>query len=324
VCVCVCVCVFGGGGCWLGESLAADRRERKLGVRRRWLAGAGAAAAEARRARSFPLPAPSRPPPPLPPAFHQITAHRAGHVLGAAMFSVDIEGVVTLYTGDYSRVADRHLPAADTPARAPDIRERRPLGGGRGLGAGPGRRRPSTAAHPLSLGCAASGPSASAAASCFSSCTHTAAPLPPQFPALPVIVKSTYGVSRHLVRDVREKRFLSLAPSPRPPPFRSTHQSSSSPPMACPATSRATCARSASSTRWSPRCCGGARCCCPSWRSAARRWGQGRGRVGGRVGGLGGVAATLPRGRTALAAAPATNPQTPNPSNPPGAPPDAG
>lgn len=53
----------------------------------------------------------------------QITAYRAGHVLGAAMFMVDIEGVRTLYTGDYSRVADRHLPAADTPAQRPDIRE---------------------------------------------------------------------------------------------------------------------------------------------------------------------------------------------------------
>jgi cleavage and polyadenylation specificity factor subunit 3 len=53
----------------------------------------------------------------------RVTAHRAGHVLGAAMFTVDIEGARVLYTGDYSRVADRHLPAADTPAPRPDIRE---------------------------------------------------------------------------------------------------------------------------------------------------------------------------------------------------------
>ncbi|KIZ07536.1 Cleavage and polyadenylation specificity factor subunit 3 [Monoraphidium neglectum] len=74
----------------------------------------------------------------------QVTAHRAGHVLGAAMFTVDIGGVRTLYTGDYSRVADRHLPGADTPHLRPDI----------------------------------------------------------------LIVESTYGVSRHLAREVREKRFL--------------------------------------------------------------------------------------------------------------------
>lgn len=40
------------------------------------------------------------------------------------MFTVDVAGVRVLYTGDYSRVADRHLPAADTPAQAPDVRER--------------------------------------------------------------------------------------------------------------------------------------------------------------------------------------------------------
>ena len=38
---------------------------------------------------------------------------RAGHVLGAAMFMVEIGGMRVLYTGDYSRVADRHMPAAD-------------------------------------------------------------------------------------------------------------------------------------------------------------------------------------------------------------------
>ncbi|GBG00584.1 cleavage and polyadenylation specificity factor subunit 3, partial [Raphidocelis subcapitata] len=74
----------------------------------------------------------------------QVTAHRAGHVLGAAMFSVTIAGRTVLYTGDYSRVADRHLPGADTPATRPDV----------------------------------------------------------------LIVESTYGVSRHLARAVREKRFL--------------------------------------------------------------------------------------------------------------------
>lgn len=51
----------------------------------------------------------------------QITAYRAGHVLGAAMFMVEIAGMRCLYTGDYSRVSDRHLPAADLPSPSPNI-----------------------------------------------------------------------------------------------------------------------------------------------------------------------------------------------------------
>lgn len=52
----------------------------------------------------------------------KITAYRAGHVLGAAMFMVEIAGMRCLYTGDYSRVADRHMPAADLPVNMrPDI-----------------------------------------------------------------------------------------------------------------------------------------------------------------------------------------------------------
>jgi cleavage and polyadenylation specificity factor subunit 3 len=46
----------------------------------------------------------------------RITAYRAGHVLGAAMFMVEVAGMRCLYTGDYSRIADRHMPAADLPA----------------------------------------------------------------------------------------------------------------------------------------------------------------------------------------------------------------
>lgn len=53
----------------------------------------------------------------------QITAYRAGHVLGAAMFMVEIAGMRCLYTGDYSRVSDRHLPAADLPSPSPNIGE---------------------------------------------------------------------------------------------------------------------------------------------------------------------------------------------------------
>ncbi|KAL6638656.1 hypothetical protein ACP70R_023767 [Stipagrostis hirtigluma subsp. patula] len=47
--------------------------------------------------------------------------YTAGHVLGAAMFMVDIAGVRILYTGDYSREEDRHLRAAETPQFSPDI-----------------------------------------------------------------------------------------------------------------------------------------------------------------------------------------------------------
>ncbi|KAL6748418.1 beta-lactamase-like protein [Haematococcus lacustris] len=51
----------------------------------------------------------------------KVTPFRAGHVLGAAMFMVEIAGMRCLYTGDYSRVPDRHLPGADTPHIQPDI-----------------------------------------------------------------------------------------------------------------------------------------------------------------------------------------------------------
>ena len=42
-------------------------------------------------------------------------AYHAGHVLGAAMFMMDIAGTTVLYTGDYSREEDRHLKAAEIP-----------------------------------------------------------------------------------------------------------------------------------------------------------------------------------------------------------------
>ena len=41
--------------------------------------------------------------------------YNAGHVLGAAMFMIEIGGVRILYTGDYSRTEDRHLMAAELP-----------------------------------------------------------------------------------------------------------------------------------------------------------------------------------------------------------------
>lgn len=51
----------------------------------------------------------------------KVTPYRAGHVLGACQFEVNIGGCRILYTGDYSRVADRHLPAADIPKKTPHV-----------------------------------------------------------------------------------------------------------------------------------------------------------------------------------------------------------
>lgn len=45
----------------------------------------------------------------------KFSCYRAGHVLGAAMFLIDIGGIRVLYTGDYSREKDRHLPQAEIP-----------------------------------------------------------------------------------------------------------------------------------------------------------------------------------------------------------------
>mmetsp|Transcript_113074 Transcript_113074/g.314729 ORF Transcript_113074/g.314729 Transcript_113074/m.314729 type:complete len:686 (-) Transcript_113074:55-2112(-) len=46
----------------------------------------------------------------------KFSCYRAGHVLGAAMFMINIGGIRVLYTGDYSRERDRHLPQAEIPA----------------------------------------------------------------------------------------------------------------------------------------------------------------------------------------------------------------
>lgn len=61
--------------------------------------------------------------------FHQVVsykgirfwAYHAGHVLGAAMFMIEIDGHRFQYTGDYSRSKDRHLVAAEIPQEKPDI-----------------------------------------------------------------------------------------------------------------------------------------------------------------------------------------------------------
>lgn len=51
----------------------------------------------------------------------RFTPYHAGHVLGAAMFMVEIAGVNVLYTGDYSREEDRHLVMAEVPPIQPDV-----------------------------------------------------------------------------------------------------------------------------------------------------------------------------------------------------------
>lgn len=45
----------------------------------------------------------------------RITPYPAGHVLGAAMFLIEIAGLKIFFTGDYSREEDRHLVAAQAP-----------------------------------------------------------------------------------------------------------------------------------------------------------------------------------------------------------------
>lgn len=48
-------------------------------------------------------------------------ALNAGHVLGAAMFFIEMGGRTILYTGDYSMEEDRHLMAAEVPHASPDV-----------------------------------------------------------------------------------------------------------------------------------------------------------------------------------------------------------
>lgn len=53
---------------------------------------------------------------------HIYIATAAGHVLGAAMFTIEIDGIRVLYTGDYSMEEDRHLAMAEVPAGgSPDV-----------------------------------------------------------------------------------------------------------------------------------------------------------------------------------------------------------
>lgn len=48
----------------------------------------------------------------------RITPYPAGHVLGAAMFLIEIAGLNIFFTGDYSREQDRHLVSAEVPEGA--------------------------------------------------------------------------------------------------------------------------------------------------------------------------------------------------------------
>lgn len=51
----------------------------------------------------------------------KFTAYHAGHVLGAAMFQIEIAGLRVLFTGDYSRELDRHLNSAEVPPFPSDV-----------------------------------------------------------------------------------------------------------------------------------------------------------------------------------------------------------
>lgn len=51
----------------------------------------------------------------------KFVSYGAGHVLGAAMFLVEIDGIRILYTGDFSRHEDRHLMPAELPLENPDV-----------------------------------------------------------------------------------------------------------------------------------------------------------------------------------------------------------
>ena len=51
----------------------------------------------------------------------KLTCFYAGHVLGAAMFNVEVNGFSVTYTGDYNTVVDRHLNGAFLPKLSPNV-----------------------------------------------------------------------------------------------------------------------------------------------------------------------------------------------------------
>ena len=51
----------------------------------------------------------------------RFTPYHAGHVLGACMYLIEVGGLKILFTGDFSREENRHLPIAEIPTVKPDI-----------------------------------------------------------------------------------------------------------------------------------------------------------------------------------------------------------
>jgi integrator complex subunit 11 len=51
----------------------------------------------------------------------KVTSYYAGHVLGAGIYKVEVDGYTVVYTGDYNTSSDRHLGGAYIPKIYPDI-----------------------------------------------------------------------------------------------------------------------------------------------------------------------------------------------------------
>ncbi len=51
----------------------------------------------------------------------KVTPYVAGHIVGAAMFVIEVDGVKVLYTGDFSCEEDRYIMQAEIPPTNVDI-----------------------------------------------------------------------------------------------------------------------------------------------------------------------------------------------------------
>lgn len=51
----------------------------------------------------------------------KVTSYYAGHVLGAGIYQIEVDGYSVIYTGDYNTSSDRHLAGAYVPKLYPDI-----------------------------------------------------------------------------------------------------------------------------------------------------------------------------------------------------------
>jgi len=51
----------------------------------------------------------------------KVTPYYAGHVLGAGMYHIEVDGHTVVYTGDYNTLTDRHLSGAYIPKIYPDV-----------------------------------------------------------------------------------------------------------------------------------------------------------------------------------------------------------